>query len=803
MKNRLILLSAMLILLSFSSASAQQKKDILKKFKLTKVSKAVYFDKSMPLREVDPKPHIRPDKLKIKKTNFFKKVKPKETNKPGIVDPVAQTTQGKGDTKFPIQNFDGVPNLFYGAPPDTDGEVGLNHFFQMINVHFAIYDKNGTKLYGPASNAVLWEGFDGPWSKTDGDPIVVYDERADRWIATQFSVNNFNGKYYQLVAVSQTPDPTGSFYRYAFEYDEMNDYPKVSAWTNSYIVTYNMFHLNTPTQGTFLGGAVAAFDREKLLSGNPEAEQQFFELGENYYGILSADIDGTTLPAEGAPCPLINMKRSGSRGINVFEFNVDWENPNNSAVNLVYVLTPEMYSTYVQGDGVPQPNTDVLLDNFMGQALFRLPYRNFGSHESMVFNHAVGVNGVHGIRWYELRKSAAGNWEIYQQSTFAPGDGVHRWMGSIAMNGKGDIAMGYSVSNGTDLYPSIRYVGRTANAPLNQFNMTEVNAFSGLSSQSFANRWGDYSCMSIDPSNDTTFWFTTEYTNSSENWRTRILSFRLGGDASPPMVYAGPDTTICENLPYNTSSATSESVNTYLWESSGSGNFAPNNTSLESNYIRSNADVENGGVWLKLTGTAYDLTTVTDSLYLSFRKKATVDAGANDSICKNEPYQLNPTVANAASYVWSSEGDGMFDNVNLLNATYTPGTNDSINHGQNIKLTLTVTSQAPCDQTKSDNINLFVKDCLIDIPVIANDKNLIIQPNPSNGHFSVIMNGIESHTTQLIVYNSLGEIVKKEDLNTENGKINKKYALENLKPGVYVLHIKQNNRISTKKFIIK
>ncbi len=781
MKKQFILFSVLLIVFSSFSASAQQKKEVLKHFKLTKVSKAVYFDKSRPMREVDPQPNRELIKLEMKKkTNFFKKVKPEETNKPGIVDPVAQTTQGKAEPKFPIQNFDGVPNLFGGAPPDTDGEVGPNHYFQMINVHYAIYDKNGTKLYGPASNSVLWDGFEGPWSTNDGDPVVVYDERADRWIATQFSVNNANGKYYQLIAASQTPDPLGAYYRYAFEYDKMNDYPKVSAWTNSYVATYNMFHLNSWGQGTFLGGAVAAFDREKILAGNPEAEQQFFELGTTYYGLLSADIDGTNPPAEGAPCPLVHMRRAGSRGIHVFELSIDWANSSNSSLDLVYELSPAMYSTYTPGD-VPQPNTSTQLDDFMGQALFRLPYRNFGDHESMVFNHGVGVSGVHAIRWYELRKTGTGNWEIYQQSTFAPGDGVERWMGSIAMNGNGDIAMGYSASNGTDLYPSIRYVGRTADAPLNQFNMPEVNAYSGGSSQSFANRWGDYSCMSIDPSNDSTFWFTTEATTSSGNWKTRILSFKFGGQAAPPMVYAGPDTTICETEVYKTSSATAESVSTYLWESSGTGNFVPNNTTLECNYIRSSTDIENGGVWLKLTGTGYNQDVVSDSLYIQYARKATVDAGAKDTICKNQSYQLSPTVANAATHVWSTEGDGMFDDVNLLNATYTPGTNDTINHGHYVKLKLTVTSNAPCDQEKTDKVRLFVEDCLI----------------------TVVMNGIKSHSAQVIIYNSEGGIVVKESLNTENGRINKRYALDNLTPGVYVLHVEQNNRISTKKFIIK
>ena len=149
------------------------------------------------------------------------------------------------------------------TPPDTDGDVGLNHYFQMINLSFAIWDKQGNLLYGPVDNSTLWNGFIGPWTGTnDGDPIVLYDEAADRWMASQFAINTSNGTYWQLVAVSATSDPLGSYNRYAFQMPAFNDYPKLSVWTDGYYATFNMF-------GSYTRVGVAAFERDAMLAGEP------------------------------------------------------------------------------------------------------------------------------------------------------------------------------------------------------------------------------------------------------------------------------------------------------------------------------------------------------------------------------------------------------------------------------------------------------------------------------------------------------------------------------------------------------
>jgi hypothetical protein len=159
--------------------------------------------------------------------------------------------------------------------------------------------------------------------------------------------------------------------------------------------------------------------------------------------------------------------------------------------------------------------------------MFRLAYRNFGDHESLVVNHSVqNASGVKGVRWYELQ-DPNGSPFVYQQGTFIP-DPTSRWMGSIAMDRVGDIAVGYSASSRT-IRPAIRYTGRTPVDPLGTLEDENSIIEGGGSQQPNLARWGDYSALTIDPVDDCTFWFTTEYhqADGGFNWNTRIASFQF------------------------------------------------------------------------------------------------------------------------------------------------------------------------------------------------------------------------------------------------------------------------------------
>ena len=285
----------LIVVLSFSilNSTAQTRNPV-------RVSKAVFHDISKPLRDIDPVPvgSIKsafenrevPNKFDIDKLLL-------QESGAIMADPVLQSSSGGNRFEIQLnQNFNGVHNTYSVAPPDTDGDVSLNHYMQMINLGFAIWDKEGNLLYGPAHNITLWDGFEGPWTGTnDGDPIILYDEYADRWIVSQFSLpNRPNGPHYELVAVSATGDPTGEWYRYAFEFEYMPDYPKFGIWSDGYYFTINQFDLTS--NSSWRGAGVVALDREAMLAGEPDATMVFFDLGASYGSLLPADADGQMMP---------------------------------------------------------------------------------------------------------------------------------------------------------------------------------------------------------------------------------------------------------------------------------------------------------------------------------------------------------------------------------------------------------------------------------------------------------------------------------------------------------------------------
>ena len=511
-----------LVILPFSTVFSQS-------LHPTKIIKPAHFDISKALRDVEPIiPGIRERSWKNNLIKNHTGILGDMENHPEMIgpDPVLQNKL-TGSRSVPTinQNFHGVSNLNGVAPPDTDGDVGPNHYLQMINISFAIWDKEGMMLYGPADNQTIWEGFDDgqPFDNAnDGDPIVLYDEQADRWMVSQFAVNTTNNKFYELIAISTTPDPLGSWYRYAFEFDKMPDYPKFGIWPDGYYFTVNQF-----TNGQFWAGAgVAVVDRDAMIAGEDDATMVFFNLGSNYGSLLPADFDGATMPPEGAPNYCVNL---GSNKLRIWEVSIDWDNVDNSSIELTQSVPTQAFSD--NGISVKQPETDQTLGTLAGRLMYRLQYRNFGDYEAMVTNHTVNAGGGRaGVRWYELRKTD-GDWSMYQQGTYAPDDGDSRWMASVAMNDLGNIAVGYSVSS-KSTYPSIRVAGQTAGAPegLGVLDIDEVTIWEGITSQTGVSRWGDYSMMSVDPSDGQTFWFTTEYTNGGWSWRTQIASISFASE---------------------------------------------------------------------------------------------------------------------------------------------------------------------------------------------------------------------------------------------------------------------------------
>ncbi|EIM01635.1 hypothetical protein [Rhodanobacter thiooxydans] len=426
------------------------------------------------------------------------------------------------------QGFSGPQGTFSvnSAPPDTNGAVGATQYVQIVNTGFAVFDKASKAVtYGPVPSNTLWAGFGGPCEvDNDGDAVVVYDKAANRWVISQFAVSAT--PYYQCVAVSATSDATGAYYRYAFSYGSVfPDYPKMGVWPDGYYETFNMF------TSTFQGAKLCAYDRTAMLSGHA-ATQQCFQLSTSYGGVLPADLDGATAPPAGSPNYMLNFT---SNSVNLWKFHVDWANSANTSLSGPLNIPVAAFATACRGGScIPQYGTRQKLDSLGDRLMFRLAYRNFGTHESLVVNHSVQVgtsrkNPYTGVRWYEIR-SPGTTPVVYQQSTFSP-DTSFRWMGSVAMDKQGNMALGYSVSSSA-LHPAIRYTGRLASDPLNTLE-AENSIIAGLGSQSGNNlsRWGDYSAMTVDPVDDCTFWYTTEYLKNtgSFNWNTRIASFKFPG----------------------------------------------------------------------------------------------------------------------------------------------------------------------------------------------------------------------------------------------------------------------------------
>lgn len=438
-----------------------------------------------------------------------------------VQGPLVNTTGGAGWEGVAVGN---------SAPPDTNMAVGPNHVIQWVNVRFAIYDKSGNIRPGyPKPGNAFWSGFGGPCQdQNSGDPIIQYDVIANRWFATQFTTSGT--PFYQCIAVSQTPDPEGAYYRYAYAFtDGFPDYPKFSVWPSAYFGSYNMF---TNSLSGWLGPRICAYDRVAMLAGQ-NAIQECFNPGGAYGSLLPSDLDGGASFAP--PSATGYFVDYGNNSLLLWRFTPNFVTPASATLTGPISMPAASFSPACGGGScIPQQGTTNLLDSLADRLMYRLAYRNFGTHEAMVVNHSVTAGTSVGVRWYEIRNPLTSP-TIYQQGTFAP-DATYRWMGSIAQDRVGNIAVGYSASSSSS-YPSIRYTGRETMDPLNTMQAEQVIYTGGGSQTGTLHRWGDYAAMRIDPSDDCTFWFTTEYipSNGSFNWRTRIASFQFPSCGATPV----------------------------------------------------------------------------------------------------------------------------------------------------------------------------------------------------------------------------------------------------------------------------
>jgi hypothetical protein len=446
----------------------------------------------------------------------------------------------------PILNFAG--QLFPGsgcncAPPDTNGYTGLTQYVQIVNKGYQVFDKfTGASILGPVSIQSIWAGFGGVCQTGSGDPIVLYDKLADRWLISQFAVAG-SVPNHQCIAISTTRDATGSYYRYDFSLipfgSNFYDYPKLSTWPDAYYMAMNVFN---SSGSAYLGTEPFAFDRTKMLCGLAAAVISPGVVGtpaNNEDPLMPADIDGAVLPPPGAPETFVEFPDITGNNLNTYRtwhYHVDFAVPANSTFTQFAAPAAAPFTFLCPGTRSCVPEMGVLagnwLDGLADRLMFRLAYRNFGTpsapNESVVANYSVLSGGVAGVRWFELKNVTNGPETVNQESTYQP-DTTWRWMASVAMDHSGDLAVGFSASSLT-IVPGVRYATRLSTSPPNTLD-GEATLYAGDGAQTgTSNRWGDYSCMTVDPVDDTTMWYTQEYYPTgitSFNWRTRIGTFRI------------------------------------------------------------------------------------------------------------------------------------------------------------------------------------------------------------------------------------------------------------------------------------
>ncbi len=460
-------------------------------------------------------------------------------------DPAVQRVFGLSAPSPSGVSFDGGS---YGGnyPPDPTGAVGPNHYIQWVNVKFTVFDKAGTKLYGPANGTTLFTPLGGlcaSWN--DGDPVVSYDALADRWILTQFAVNPVDPVFsHQCVAVSRTGDPLGSWYLYDYMsgVDGLADYPKWAVWTDAYYMSAHLFDSNLVYDAPIL----FAFERTKMLAGLPARMQSVSLDPTGYiYGHLPATLDGLTAPPAGTPEIVLapaspEIDGTPTPGLHLWSVSTTWGQPATMVVTKHPDVATAPFNANLcnfERNCVPQLGTTRGVDALSALLMYRLAFRVNGGVGSWLANQTVNVAtppaNQAAVRWYELRL-AGGLPAVYQQGTYAP-DTAWRWVGSLAMDNAGNIALGYSKASTTQ-YPSIHVTGRLAGDPAGTMGAEVAMQESAGAYTDFNDyRWGDYTHMSIDPRDGCTFWYTNQFMpGTGTAWKSRVASYSFPG-CTPPL----------------------------------------------------------------------------------------------------------------------------------------------------------------------------------------------------------------------------------------------------------------------------
>lgn len=504
-------------------------------------SVAVKLGRTKPLSEVmvmAPTDGAKLKELKSNKPKFvpnFRGRRHLESHNPEALPKGADPLYNPSSLRHPLTevlpkvSIEGInENQANSSVSDVNGDIGKDFYVEIVNAtRFRVYDKSGIPVSNIISANTIWNQVG---QSSAGDPILLYDQEADRWFLTEFPSGNR-----VLIAISVTNDPRGAWDAWTFSTPRFPDFPKYGIWPDAFYLTTNEGGSSFP---------IYAFNREDILAGAdivrfqrltvPKINGVFFEVGQ------PIDWDGMTPPPAGSPGLVVKLNdddwgNTDHDHILLHKINIDWDNSINSNIEVIDIPSAPFDTdgcSFEHTGGfscVPQPNGQGI-DGAQWIITNKAMYRNFGSHESFVMSFMVDVTGddVAGIRWMEFRKTPLQDWHIYQEGTVGSDDGLHRFMSSIGIDGQGNIGLAYSVS-GLEKHPSLRYTGRYSTDPAGEMTIQEFEFGTGGGSLGF-DRFGDYASMSVDPADDLTFWFAGQYVPEDGNWSTRIVSFSAARD---------------------------------------------------------------------------------------------------------------------------------------------------------------------------------------------------------------------------------------------------------------------------------
>ena len=646
--------------------------------------------------------------------------------------PDAVWQQTMGNNKAAVASsviFEGQNSPYF--PPDCNGTSGPNHFMQTVNCTYAIYDKvTGTKLAGPTNMNLLFNGVSGA-NCNDGDPIILYDEQADRWVATEFSLCGSNDR--MLISVSTTNDPTGTWNAYSFDVADMPDYPKFGVWQDGYYMGDN--------NGS--GNDIYVFERSPMLSGAANPKFVGFNNSwrpgsvDGFMCVPPVDNDGPFAPT-GSPGLFIAMSddafNSGPDQLWIYELAVDWTNTALSTFNRVQQLDVSAFDSNFGNNwtNIKQPGTGQELDA-VPQVIMNVPqYRNFGTYQTIVCCHSVDVDNTDhaGVRWYELRKTPpATTWTVRQQGTYAP-DIHSRWMGSIMLNGNNELGLGYSVSSST-VYPGIRYCGQTAaeyNAGNGVMDFAEGVIVEGTASQTGAERWGDYAQLSVDPYDDGTFWFTSEYISGGSR-KTKIASFQVG--PVPPTADFTANTTLpcINNSTVSFTSQVTGSVTQYEWIfTPASVTYMNGTTSASPNPKVAFNAFGAYTVALTVTGDGGSKTT-TKTDYINVNEaNANFTASSTTVVVENNTTFTDASTCDATAWSWNFGADATPATAN------TQGPHNVTYSSTGLK-TISLTVNGNSTNTKNDYINVIEPSITMSSTTVATCNGSFFDPGGASANY--------------------------------------------------------------------